>query len=344
VQVGSNIGHISNTRIARALRWLCEHGPELEVRAVNLSVGGDPVWPLAGNPVDEAVAALVAQGITVVAAAGNDGERRLIPPATAPAALTIGGLDDKNTFDHAEVELWHSNYGETAGGAPKPELVAPSIWVAAPVLPGSSVAQEAAELFARRAEGDASVEQRIAELKLVTPHYQHVDGTSFAAPLVSSVVACMLQANPALTPRLVRDVLIAAAQPIPDAPVERQGAGTLDAGQSVALALREQHGPLMGRPLSPQVTPAGITFLLHDHNIRQVEVVGSWDGWHTPGLMAEQIEPGVWQATRPPLPPGRYVYKFLLDGARWFDDPSNPHKAPDGSGSLNSVLAMPAAG
>ncbi|RME84127.1 MAG: glycosyltransferase, partial [Caldilineae bacterium] len=284
VQLGSSIGHISNARIARALRWLCEHGQALGVQIVNLSVGGDPVWPLAGNPVDEAVAELVAQGVTVVAAAGNDGERRLIPPATAPAALTIGGLDDKNTFDHNEVELWHSNYGQTAGGALKPELVAPSIWVAAPVLPGSSVAEEAAELFARRAEGDKTVEKRIAELKLVTPHYQHVDGTSFAAPLVASVVACMLEANPALTPHLVRDVLIAAAQPIPGAPIERQGAGALDAGQAVALALREQHGPLAGRPLSPQVTPAGITFLLHDHNARRVEVFGSWNDWRPPPL------------------------------------------------------------
>jgi serine protease AprX len=348
VQARDDAGRITNDTIARALRWLCQNGPDLGVRVVNLSVGGDPVSPLtvssteplAGNPVDEAVAALVAQDITVVAAAGNDGQRRLVPPATAPAALTIGGLDDKNTFDHAEVELWHSNYGETAGGAPKPELVAPSIWVAAPVLPGSSIAREATELFARRAEGDTSAEERIAALKLITPYHQHVDGTSFAAPLAASAVACMLQANPTLTPRLVRDVLIAAAQPIPGAPVERQGAGTLDAGQAVALALREQHGPLVGRPLSPQVTPSGVTFLLHDHNVRQVEVVGSWDDWRTPGLMAEQIEPGVWQAARPPLPPGRYVYKFLLDGSRWFDDPVNPHKAPDGAGGLNSVLVV----
>jgi serine protease AprX len=59
-----------------------------------MSVSGDPVEPLAGNPVDEAVAALVAAGITVVVAAGNAGERRLVPPATAPAALTVGGLDE----------------------------------------------------------------------------------------------------------------------------------------------------------------------------------------------------------------------------------------------------------
>ena len=94
-----------------------------------------------------------------------------MPPATAPAALTIGGLDDRNSFDHADVELWHSNYGQTAGGAFKPELVAPSIWVVAPILPGTTTAAEARQLFDRRARGDPGVEDRIAALKLVTPHY-----------------------------------------------------------------------------------------------------------------------------------------------------------------------------
>jgi serine protease AprX len=342
VQVRDDAGHISNASIARALRWLRQFGPELGIRVVNLSVVGDPVVPLAGNPVDEAVAALIAEDVTVVAAAGNDGQRRLIPPATAPAALTIGGLDDQNTFDHADVMLWHSNYGETAGGALKPELVAPSIWVVAPVLPPTLIAAEAAHLFARRARGDRDVEERIAALKLVTPHYQHVDGTSFAAPLVASVVACMLQANPSLTPRLVRDVLIAAAQPIAGVPAERQGAGALEAGPSVALALREQHGALAGRPMSPEVTSSGITYLLHDHQAQQVQILGSWDGWRAPGLVAASVEPGIWQAQQPLLAPGRYAYKFLLDGARWLDDPANPHKTPDGLGGLNSVLSVPA--
>ncbi|HEX8231284.1 MAG TPA: S8 family serine peptidase, partial [Chloroflexia bacterium] len=189
VQARGKDGCISNETITRALRWLEERGPELGVRIVSLSVAGEPVKWLAGNPVDEAIAALVTQGVTVVTAAGNAGERDLVPPATAPYALTIGGLDDHNNFDPEDLDLWHSNYGETVTGRMKPELVAPSIWVAAPVLPGSTVDKEARHLFARRHLREPGTETRIAAQKLLTPHYQHVDGTSFSAPIVASVVA-----------------------------------------------------------------------------------------------------------------------------------------------------------
>jgi serine protease AprX len=95
----------------------------------------------------------------------------------------VGGIDDKNTFTDEEIALWHSNYGSASNDVLKPDLVAPSIWVAAPVLPNSSVASEAKDLFIRRRHQDSNVERRMAELKLITPHYQHVEGTSFAARL-----------------------------------------------------------------------------------------------------------------------------------------------------------------
>jgi len=239
VQVREPGGRITNAGIARALRWLGEVGPGLGLRVVNLSVGGDPIERGGIDPVAAAIEALVHEGVTVVAAAGNDGQRRLVPPASSPLAITIGGLDDKNSFDPSDIELWHSNYGPAAGGALKPELVAPSIWVVAPLLPGTDKAAQARELFEMRARGDHSAEERIAGMKLVTPHYHHVDGTSVAAPLVAGVVACMLEARPTLTPLKVRALLMAASSRVPGAPVERQGAGALDAGRAVALALTE---------------------------------------------------------------------------------------------------------
>ncbi|HVZ16115.1 MAG TPA: S8 family serine peptidase, partial [Terriglobales bacterium] len=150
IQITDKRGWITSEGIVRALRWLGQNAAELGVRVVNISLGGDPVDQLAGNPVDQAVAALVHQGISIVVAAGNNGERRLFPPATAPEALTIGGLDDKNMFDRSQMEMWHSNYGEGIDAIAKPELVAPSIWVVAPILPGSSVAIEAQRLFSKR--------------------------------------------------------------------------------------------------------------------------------------------------------------------------------------------------
>ena len=339
IQVRDSSGHISSASIQRALTWLREQGPELGVRIVSLSVSGDPVSPLAGNPIDKAVEALVEAGINVVAAAGNDGQRRLLPPATAPFALTIGGLDDKNVFSHDEISVWHSNYGSASNEVPKPELVAPSIWVAAPVLPGSVMAREAEILFVHRMQGDPEVQRRIAELKLITPHYEHVEGTSFAAPIVASAIACILEANPMLTALLVRDVLKETAHLVPGADQERQGAGAVCPGQAVARALAERHGRVATQ-VTPLLSSEGVTFSLHDHAASKVQVLGSWNDWQTPGIAAASIEPGYWQTLPALLPHGRYAYKFLLDGQHWLDDPGNPRKVHDGSSGLNSTFVV----
>lgn len=340
IQVRDSSGSISSANIERALNWIGEFGPALGVRIVSLSVSGDPVSPLAGNPVDEAVGSLVSAGISVVAASGNDGVRSLLPPATAPLALTIGGLDDGNSFNDEELAVWHSNYGTGSNDVPKPELVAPSIWVAAPVLPDSEVAQEARLLFERGWRASPKVRKRMEELKLITPHYQHVEGTSFAAPIIASTIACMIEANSSLTPLTIRSVLLETAHLVPGADRERQGAGAVSPGRAVALAQAERHSATARPTSSPVRLKDGVAFSLHDHSARQVEVLGSWNSWQTPGLQLTQVEDGYWQSGAVQMPPGRYAYKFLLDGERWLDDPWNPSKVHDGAGGLNSSFAI----
>ncbi len=145
----------------------------------------------------------------------------------------------------------------------------PSIYLAAPLLPGTPEASEAASLFARRADGDPEVEAAIAAASLVTPYYKHVDGTSFAAPLVSATIACMLQVNPTLSPALIRQILIATARQIPGASVERQGAGALDPNAAVTLAGLERHGRAARILGSPQVAGTTVTSALHERRRRQ---------------------------------------------------------------------------
>jgi len=339
IQGRDDSGHITNDTITRAMKWLLSEGPDLGVRVVSLSVSGDPVETLRGNPVDEAAETLIDAGITVVAAAGNAGERRLLPPATAPRVLTIGGIDDHNSFRHDEIALWHSNYGEATNEAPKPELVAPSLWVAAPVLPGTNVAREAMELFERRRRGQPFNKQRLAELKLITPYYQHVEGTSFAAPLVASAICCMLEANPKLTPMLIRQILMETAEPVPGAPRDRQGAGALAAGAAVARALVEHHSGGAWEK-SPAIRPEGVVFRFHDHEANLVEVCGSWNGWVPPGTRLIREGEGQWQSPPIKMAPGVYIYKFVIDGKRWMDDPANPRKTHDGVGGVNSVVEV----
>ena len=340
VQVAGPKGKIDNESILRGLQWITQNGKNVGIKVVNISLGGDRNFSADAKTVDDAVSALVNMDITVVTASGNDGIRQLVPPATAPAAITVGGIDDTNLFDRQEVELWHSNYGSTVEGLSKPELVAPSIWVVAPMLPGTPTARHATRLFKRRNQGE-NVAREMQEAKLLTPHYKHVDGTSFAAPLISSVIACMLQANRSLTPDRIKELLLKAAWNVPGAPRERQGAGAIEAGKAVALAVWDRKQILADAQLPPVISETEITYLLQDSQACKVEVFGNWNNWRSPGISAIQIQPGIWHAQQPRLAPGRYWYKFRLDGSQWMSDPANPRKSVDRSGRINSVLIVP---
>lgn len=277
IRVSNSEGQVKDEGISRGLAWLLANSRRYGIQIVNISLGGDRPHDFANNPVDLMVEALVSQGILVVCAAGNAGERLLAPPASAPSAVTVGGLDDKNSFDRETNELWHSNYAQSKSGVWKPELVAPSLWLAAPVLPDSAVAQDAAVLEdllnASREElpgllpteveklqltagllaplnGESSPEQ-IREalrqawnsLKLINAHYQYVDGTSFAAPIVCSVAAQMWQANPGLSPAGLKDLLMRTARYLPEVAPDQQGHGVIDPWAAVAAAVTTVANP-----------------------------------------------------------------------------------------------------
>ena len=224
---------------------------ELGVRVVSVSLGVDRDDPAAGE-VDKAVDELVAAGIVVVAAAGNVPDGMPEPPASATAAITVGGMDDRNTNDGNDDRSWPSSHGEVRPGVFKPDLLAPAILVPAPMVPGTFEAREAHALYdlltvleemllesgedpSARALFEA-VDARIGQKKYIAPDYQHVDGTSFAAPVVASVVAQMLEANPALSSSDVRRGLLQTARALPNVPRELQGAGIVEPAAAVEWA------------------------------------------------------------------------------------------------------------
>jgi serine protease AprX len=355
--------HITERDITRALRWTLHHQRRFNLRVVNISLGGDHPSTGKMTDLDEKVEEAVAAGMVVVCAAGNSGERRIIPPASAPSAITVGGLDDQNSLDPKMRRLYRSSYGTGVRGVHKPDVIVPAQWLAAPILPKTQTHNEALFLWKLHLAPDDEfaqhlqtayahkrfskktlslsipeirrvIRERLIEQKYIHPHYQHVDGTSMAAPIVSAIAAQMLEANPALTPAQVKALITATAEPLPNVPAEKQGRGAVNGARAVAAALRlaANHDPL---PLSPQRT---VTFHYYDCEARQVAVVGSFNDWLPYGYELREYERGAWRLTIPLPSRGAHAYKFLIDRVRWIADPENSERVEDGMDGFYSVL------
>jgi serine protease AprX len=262
-------GRISEANIRAGLEWVLEHKDEYKIRIVNISAGGDQQQSYLHNKLSQTVERVVREGLTVVCAVGNSGMslgHPVLPPASAPSSIAIGGLDDQNSLDRARRGMYRSSYGPTVDGLQKPELIAPGIWVAAPILPHTPTAAEA-ELYAKldRAHDNelvpliqehAEVDRDLAgsldlptpllrhlisiklhEADVISEHYKYVDGTSFAAPIVSSVAACMLEANPALSPQQIKRILIDTSERLPTVEIDRQGWGVIQPRRAVEIAI-----------------------------------------------------------------------------------------------------------
>jgi 1,4-alpha-glucan branching enzyme len=100
----------------------------------------------------------------------------------------------------------------------------------------------------------------------------------------------------------------------------------------------------------PHEVAGGMLFRYHAPSARQVTLAGNFNNWggtqgggrYDPSIdrMRDHDGDGVWTIVIP-LPPGRYQYKFVIDGGvRWEQDPNNPDKATEG-GFENSLIVVP---
>lgn len=265
-----HVRRVAHDDIRRGLEWVLRHHRRYGIRIVNVSCGGDYEASYLDDAMSQAAERLARAGVLVVAAVGNAGHtagHAVLPPASAPSVLAVGGLDDGNQLSFQDYGMYHSSYGPTLDGLQKPEVIAPGIWVAAPILPGTPTAAQAAlltrlaampaerlgaaleahpgvdaDLDAARHLDPALIRQlvlaKIRDHNVISGAYKHVDGTSFAAPIVSSMAAQMIQANPALTPSALRAILIRTARRLPHVPIDRQGWGVVDPAAAIELARR----------------------------------------------------------------------------------------------------------
>ncbi len=165
--------------ILAALDKVAELADKLKIVAINLSLGGY----VPSLSLDYAINNLAKKGIVTVVAAGNSylalansgvTERQIGSPATAAYAITVGGVND-----YLGIAIYSSRGGSYTDGPNlpyiKPDIVAPS----GGLIYGSWI------IAADTNNPDGS-------FKDIHNDYTGGIGTSFAAPLVTGIVASLI--------------------------------------------------------------------------------------------------------------------------------------------------------
>jgi serine protease AprX len=368
IKTQNDAGKITDENIAKALMWVKNNHKAYNIKIVNLSLSGDAAEKSAASSINQLAEELFNENVLIVAAVGNDINAEVLPPASGPHVVAVGGLDDQNKLD-GDIILYHSSFGITADGLFKPELVSNAIWLPVPILPQTDAQKKATVLFQALENEDymqaiiqnnaallkdehfnlfegkekiwKEVKMTIWKEKFITPDYMHVDGTSFAAPIVSSVAAQMLEANPLLTAIEIRNVLLKTAMPLPTYDAAQQGYGRLQSKMAVYAVIDREDthftddDPIINRESN------SITFYIHlPFAETSVSLSASFNNWKKNEILLKPAKNNIWYVHIPMLPNGRYEYKYLVDNHQWVEDLANPWRVIDNYGGWNNVFEI----
>lgn len=191
IQALNDDGYGDTRSVGNAINYAVARGANV----ISLSLGTS----LPDSYVEQAVRAATAAGITVVAAAGNDGCDCMVYPANYPETVAVGALDASSQ------RASFSSYGRNL------DILAPGVNM-------TSSSWSAGNQSNTYASG--------------------LNGTSFATPLVSGVMTRLLSQQPRATPLQLTAAITENAQPLSLTTATPRsdtiGFGTLDAGKSTA--------------------------------------------------------------------------------------------------------------
>jgi serine protease AprX len=273
-------GRGSSSALLNALNWILTNRTTYNIRVVNMSLGTLAVDSYRNDPLCRAVRRLVDAGIVCVAAAGNNGKNSdgqkiyglIHSPGNEPSAITVGATDTKATDARSDDTIaTFSSRGPTRSyevdadqvkhydNLIKPDLVAPGNQVVSTQAKDNLIIDENPTLDASSTTDDKR------DMMLM-------NGTSMAAPVVSGAAALLLQANPTLTPNMVKTILMYTAQPLAGFDMFEQGAGQLNIEGAMRVAKLVRTTLTASTPLgssllttttepTPQTTIAGHSFV-----------------------------------------------------------------------------------
>lgn len=175
IKVLDKSGNGSTNQVIQALKWLINNKDKYNIRILNVSVGMlTSAKQEERRRLIEAVEDVWNHNIVVVAAAGNNGpkEGSITIPGMCKSIITVGSCDDDIKHKPPGLIRGYSGRGPTEGCVIKPEITAP----------GTAIM--------------SCTPQNMS--------YEIKSGTSMATPVVSGVIALMLDKYPSLTPAQVK--------------------------------------------------------------------------------------------------------------------------------------------
>ncbi len=219
------MGTVSN--VITGINWAIKNKSTYNIRVMNMSLGTAVTQSYKTDPLCQAVGKAVDAGIVVVVAAGNWGKDSygnkifggILSPANSPRVITVGAANTQQTNQRSDdIVTTYSSRGPTlVDGLAKPDLIAPGNRTGAAETADTSAS--ASNNYSTSGGGgvigtllSGSTSTNVPQ---ATGTYQILSGTSFAAPAVSGTTALMLEANPSLTPSMVKAVLMRTAERLP---------------------------------------------------------------------------------------------------------------------------------
>ncbi|UCE11566.1 MAG: S8 family serine peptidase [Candidatus Thorarchaeota archaeon] len=210
-------GEAANTLLAEAIEYARDSGVDI----ISLSVGGDWIQiPLLSDPTIAACESAVAEGITVVIAAGNDGPAALTlnSPGVTEEAITIASTSG------ASGVIGFSSRG------PVQRLITPPLGMFAK----PDVSAPGYKVMSARAVGILAEEFPIYNSSQFGTSYTIWSGTSASTPQIAGLVALLMDKHPGLSPLEIKTALMAGATDLGDDPMA-QGWGLANVTRSSEL-------------------------------------------------------------------------------------------------------------
>ena len=197
IKVSDETGNATVLDVIYGLQFAVEHQSQFNIRVINLSLNSTTPQSYKTDPLDAAVEAAWMHGIVVVAAAGNRGNASdavQYSPANDPYVITVGGVDENGSANPSgdTIASW-SSLGTTQDGLQKPDVYAPGAHIVSVLAPNSVFATSCSTCIVGNGQ------------------YIQTSGTSMAAPVISGLVAELLQIHPNWTPDQVKGDLTSPA-------------------------------------------------------------------------------------------------------------------------------------